>query len=590
MLSYSPPLKDIHFTLNEVLQAPAALARMPAFADVDADLIAQVCEQAGRFAAEVLFPLNAAGDRAGCRFDTGAVSAPPGFADAYRQFREGGWPALACAPDDGGQGLPQLLNCVLQEMLSAANHGWSMYTGLSHGAYACLSLHASAELKARYLPKLVSGEWLPTMCLTEPQAGSDLGLLRARAAPLADGSYAISGSKIFISGGEQDLSENIVHLVLARLPDAPAGSRGVSLFLVPKWLPDEGGRNAVHCSGIEHKMGIRGSATCSMEFDGATGWLVGEANRGVAAMFVMMNAARLQVGAQGLGIAETAYQNALAYAAERLQSKAVARPAERSGEAADPIALHPAIQRNLMTQRAYVEGGRMLAYWTGLTLDGAEHHADPAERAALHGLVSLITPVVKAMLTQQGFDGASQALQVFGGHGFIAETGIEQYVRDARVTMIYEGSNEVQAIDLLLRKVLADGGAKLEGFLAQVERSARAEGGGELAAQALALAELVRRLRAVTRAVAEGAVARPALPYQIAPEMLRLVGHCALAWLWLRAARAAIGLQPQDPEFCAAKRATAEYYFGFVLPETLQLFGVVDGCLRAGAADLAACA
>ena len=549
MLSYTPPLKDMQFVLNEVLQAPEFLATLPAFADVDAGLMQQVMEEAGRFSAEILFPLNAPGDRNGCLFDQGAVSTPHGFADAYRQFCEAGWPALACSAEHGGQGLPHVLNGVLYEMLCSTNHGWTMYPGLLHGAYACISEHASEELKARYLPRIVSGEWLPTMCLTEPQAGSDLGLLRTRAEPAADGSYAISVSNIFISGGEQDLTENIVHLVLARLPDAPPGSKGVSLFLVPKFLPDGSGgvvasgapgatgvpgaagdpgaavapgtglgaRNAVHCTGIEHKMGIRGSATCSMQFEQATGWLIGDANRGVSAMFVMMNAARLHVGLQGLGIAETAYQNSLAYARERLQMKAVGRPASRQREAADPIAMHPAVQRLLMTQRVYVEGGRMLAYWAGLISDGAEHHPDQEVRDALHEQGSLITPVLKAMLTEQGFQGASNALQVFGGHGFISETGIEQYMRDARVTMIYEGTNEIQAIDLLVRKVLADKGARLQYFLKQVDATAEGESANELALHAGKLSQLLARMRDVTQAITEAAANHPALPYRIAP-------------------------------------------------------------------------
>ncbi|HJU71018.1 MAG TPA: acyl-CoA dehydrogenase family protein [Paucimonas sp.] len=579
MLSYTPPLKDMQFVMADLLEAPAVFNAMPAFAYVDAELIRQVSEQAGRFASGILFPLNATGDRIGCIHENGAVRTPPGFADAYRQFCSAGWPALACAPEHGGQGLPHVLNCGLFEMLSAANHGWTMYAGLLHGAYTCLARHAGKELKARYLSQLVSGEWLATMCLTEPHAGSDLGLLRSKALPVEDGSFRITGNKIFISGGDQDMTSNIVHLVLARLPDAPAGSRGISLFLAPKFLPD-GARNAISCTGIEHKMGIHGSATCAMQFDGATGWLVGEAHRGLNAMFVMMNAARLHVGLQGLGIAETAYQNALAYARERVQMKAINRPVERRHEAADPIAMHPAVQRLLMTQRACVEGGRMLAYWAGLQLDIAEHHPDAGIRRDAHEQVGLITPIVKAMLTEQGFLGASQALQVFGGHGFICETGIEQYVRDARVTMIYEGTNEIQAIDLLMRKVLGDGGERLENFLAQVEQTVLPEQVGELAEHAGALAALVQGIRRVVPAIAAAGVDDPQAPFRIAGEMLRLIGHCTLAWLWLRAARAATVRLTRDPVFYGEKRQTACYYFGFLLPEVQQLFGVIDGCLR----------
>ena len=575
---YTPPLKDIRFALNDVLDAPSALAALPAFAEVDADLMRQVTEEAGRFAAEVLFPLNASGDRHGCRLENGDVHTPPGFADAYRQFRDAGWPAIVCAPEDGGQGLPHALNCVLYEMLSAANHGWTMYPGLLHGAYACLRRHASEELKARYLPKIVSGEWLPTMCLTEPAAGSDLGLLRTKAVPMDDGSVRISGSKIFISGGEQDLTDNIVHLVLARLPDAPAGSKGISLFLAPKFLPD-GTRNAIHCTGIEHKMGLRGSATCSMEFDGATGWLVGEAHRGLAAMFVMMNAARLNTGIQALGVADAAYQQALAYAQERQQLKAPVRPG-REKEAADPILLHPPVQRLLMTQRAIAEGGRMLAYWTALQLDAAEHHPDAETRHALEEQVSLITPIVKALFSDQGFQSASLALQVFGGHGYICETGIEQYMRDVRVMMLYEGTNEIQAVDLLIRKVLGDGGARLDRFLAEVENSAQAQCDGPAGGWAGMVLDLTRQAGSAAQSIAAAAAARPELPYRIAGEMLRLIGHCALAWMWLRAAAASMEREAQDPAFHKTKQSTARYYFTYLLPEARQLLGIIDACLQ----------
>jgi alkylation response protein AidB-like acyl-CoA dehydrogenase len=580
MLSYTPPLKDIQFVLFDLLQAPAVLNAYAPFAEVDRDLMQQVVEQAGRFAQEVLFPLNAAGD-AGCRFENGAVHTPAGFADAYRQYREAGWPGLTCAPEDGGQGLPHVLNGVLLEMLNSANMGWTMYPGLLHGAYACLVQHGSAELKARYLPQIVSGEWAVTMGMTEPHAGSDLGLLRATATPAGDGSFRITGTKIFMSGGEQDMTDNLIHLVLARLPGAPAGTRGLSLFLAPKVLPD-GARNAAHCIGIEHKMGLRGSATCAMQFDGATGWLIGEPNHGLNAMFAMMNTARLFVGSQGIGVAELAYQNALAYARERVQMKAVDRPASRQQETADPIVMHPAVQRLLMTQRAYIEGGRMLACWTGLTLDGARHHPDADMRHLMHEQLALITPIVKAMLTEQAFRGASQALQVFGGHGFISETGIEQTVRDIRVAMIYEGTNEIQAIDLLLRKILADGGERLQRFLAQVEQTATAEPAGSLASEAGTLLETTRSIRAVVQALLEASVNQPQTPYRIADEMLRLVGHCALAWLWLRAARIAEQMQEQDPVFYGGKRDTARYYFTYVFPEVQQLLGVVNACLRDG--------
>jgi hypothetical protein len=576
MAGYTAPLKDMQFVLSELFDAPAALAQLPRYEEVDADLIAQVLEEAGRFAAEVLFPLNASGDREGCRFDKGTVATPAGFAQAYLQFREAGWPALNCDAEHGGQQLPHVLNTALYEMLSAANHGWTMYPGLLHGAYACLRAHANEELKACYLPKIASGEWLPTMCLTEPAAGSDLGLLRTKAVPADDSSYRISGNKIFISGGEQDLTDNIVHLVLARLPDASAGSKGISLFLVPKVLPD-GTRNAVHCTGIEHKMGLRGSATCSMQFDGATGWLVGEPHHGLAAMFVMMNAARLNTGIQALGVADAAYQQAAAYADERLQLKAPVRPG-RESEAADPIIMHPSVQRLLKTQRAIVEGGRMLAYWTALQLDAAEHHSDAAARHALHEQVSLITPVIKAMFSEQGFQSTSLALQVFGGHGYICETGIEQYMRDVRVMMLYEGTNEIQGVDLLVRKVLGDGGKRLDGFLAQIEEYAQAETNGPVQAWAHLLLDLTRQTGMAAQSVAATAK-RPELPYQVAGDMLRLVGHCALAWCWLRAASIACAREDEDPAFFKAKQDTARHYFTCLMPETLQLLGVIEAAL-----------
>ncbi|MCI2808067.1 acyl-CoA dehydrogenase C-terminal domain-containing protein [Eoetvoesiella caeni] len=586
MFTYQPPLKDIQFVLSDLLNATEVLNQIPAFAEIDDGLMLQVVEEAGRFASEVLFPLNAVGDREGAQYAEGKVKTPTGFAAAYRQFCEAGWPALACDPEYGGQGLPNTLNSVLYEMLSATNHAWTMFPGLLHGAYACLHRHASVELKTRYLPKIISGEWLATMCLTEANAGSDLGLLRTKAVPQPDGSYLISGNKIFISGGEQDMTDNIVHLVLARLPDAPAGSKGISLFLVPKFLPQDealGERNAVQCTGIEHKMGIHGSPTCSMQFDQARGWLVGEPNHGLAAMFVMMNAARLAVGINGVAIAETSYQNSLAYAQERLQMRAVNRPAERKGEAADPIIMHPAVQRLLMTQRAYLEGGRMLTYWNALLLDNAEHHPDAAVRKSADEQLALMTPIIKSMLTEQGFQGASQALQVYGGHGYISETGIEQYLRDARITMVYEGTNEIQAVDLLMRKIIGDGGQRLEHFLEGVETAAQQHHSGPFAHYAGTLLSLAQRIRHCAGDIAKASASHPELPYTIASEMLRLVGHCALAWLWLRAADTAHRNHNSDPAFHQEKLSTADYYYSFVLPETQQLLSVIEGCLHEAA-------
>jgi alkylation response protein AidB-like acyl-CoA dehydrogenase len=568
----------MHYVLSDVLSATSLLQTEAGFNELDETLIQQVLEEAGRFTSEVLFPLNAPGDKQGCRFENGSVFTPDGFANAYRQFQESGWAGLACDPEYGGQGLPHVLHCVLQEMMISANHAWTMYAGLLHGAYTCIKLYGSEELKRHYLPKIVSGEWLATMCLTESQAGSDVGLLRTRAVEGGQGTYRISGNKIFISGGEQDLTENIVHLVLARLPGAPEGSKGISLFVVPKICPD-GRRNNVICTGIEHKMGIRGSATCSLEFAEATGWLLGEPHRGLAAMFVMMNAARMLVGAQGVGIAEAVYQNAGRYAEERLQMKAVTRPPERTYEPADPIFLHPPVKRLLATQRAYVEGGRMMLYWSGLLLDLAERHRSLERRQELEQMLALVTPVVKAFLTQKGFDGASNALQVYGGYGVMTETGVEQYLRDSRVTMIYEGTNEIQAIDLLVRKILGDRGARLARFLEEVERTAQSERSGPFARYAELLVALASDLASIARVLSGPGAAMPELAHWIAADMLRLMGHCIIGWLWLRSARASCNLREDDPEFHDGRLETAAHYFTYEFAETRAALAVVRTCL-----------
>lgn len=572
-MHYTPPLRDFAFVLDEVLQAPQVLRALPAHAEIDGELMMQVLEEAGRFAADVVAPLNGIGDREGCRLENGTVTTPPGFERAYAQFSAGGWPALACAPEHGGQGLPHVLDCALYEMLSAANHGWTMYPGLLHGAYACLAAHGSPELQARYLEKIASGQWLATMCLTEAQAGSDLGQLRTRAVPQEDGSYRLSGDKIFISGGEHDLTPNIIHLVLARLPDALPGSKGLSLFLAPRVL-DDGSRNGVHCTGIEHKMGIHGSATCSLHFEQAQAWLVGEAGRGLAAMFVMMNAARLHVGAQGLGLAEAAWQRASAYARERRQSRAPGS----SGN--DLIVRHPAVQKLLMEQRCRIEGARLLTCWAGLLLDLAEHDADAAQRRRHHERLEFITPVIKAFLTDQGFQCASRALQVFGGHGYVVETGIEQFMRDARITMIYEGTNEIQAIDFLMRKVLGDEGKRLDDFLTLVR--ADIEDGTQLGDQARLLANAVDKLSGLATRIASAAVQSPSLPYFVADEMLRLTGHVALGWMWLRAGRRALSAMASDAAWYGGKRDAACYHFAFVFAEVHQLSSVIEGCLATG--------
>ena len=521
-MDYQPHLDDIQSILLDVLDAPARLQALPAFAEVDTALMKQVLEEAGKFVTSEIAPLQRVGDETGAHYAAGQVTMPPGFRDAYQAFWQAGWPALACAPEDGGQGLPAVLEAVLYEMLSAANHGWTMAPGLLHGAYECLKHHGSDELKTRYLEKIATGEWLATMCLTEAHAGSDLGLVRTKAQPQADGSYRISGGKIFISGGEHDLTDNIVHLVLARLPDAAPGPKGLSLFLAPKVLP-EGTRNGVVCERIEEKMGLHGSPTCVLRFEEATGWLVGEPGKGLGAMFVMMNAARLHVGLQGIALLEAARQKASAYATERRQMRAP------GATQTSLIQDHPAIQRILSTQRAWIDGGRLLAYRTAVELDVIKHHPDTTRREAALRWCSLVTPVLKAAWTRQGFLGASECLQVFGGHGYVREWGIEQIVRDARITMIYEGTNEIQAIDLLVRKVLPDGGAALGALL------------DELAAETALSPEAQQRfhlLRTLATDLSRAAKDRVDLPYWVADDFLQALALALLGWAGERMAQA----------------------------------------------------
>jgi len=563
-MHYQPVLADTRFILEDVLQAPAQLQALAPFAEADAGLMQQILEEAGKFVANAIAPLSREGDETGCRFEAGRVTTPPGFKEAYQAFWQAGWPALACASEDGGQGLPWVLEGVLYEWLSAANHGWTMAPGLLHGAYECLKHHGSDALKARYLEKIATGEWLATMCLTEPQAGSDLGLVQTKAIPQAAGSYALSGTKIFISGGEHDLSDNIVHLVLARLPDATAGPKGLSLFLAPKLMPD-GSRNAAHCERIEEKMGLHGSPTCVMRFDEATGWLIGEANRGLNAMFVMMNAARLHVGLQGLGLLEAAWQRADAYAKERRQMRA---PGKGKGAGADLIAEHPAIRRLLDTQRAWIDGGRVLAYRTGIELDLAKHHPDAARRDSAQRWCSLVTPVLKAAFTDQAFHGASDCLQVFGGHGYVREGGIEQIVRDSRVAMIYEGTNEIQAIDLLVRKVLADGGAGLSALLLSLHEGLDAS----RPAHAATLQRFAQ-LRELTTSLAQAAPSSTELPYWVAGDYLRAVTLALMSWAWVQIESTASG---QPPERWSGP---ARAFCAWVLPEFDMRAGIIKAAI-----------
>jgi alkylation response protein AidB-like acyl-CoA dehydrogenase len=570
MWSYTPPLRDMLFVMEELLGVRKDWADIPAFSDIDVETVPQILDAAAQFAVETLAPINAAGDLQGCRYDSGNVTTPEGFAQAYMVYREAGWPSLACHPSKGGQGLPQLLNAALYEMLFAVNHAWSMYPGLAHGAYECLRTHATDALKATYLEKIVSGEWLTTMCLTEPQAGSDVGRVNTKALPQSDGTYAISGSKIFISGGEHDLTDNIVHMVLARLPDAPPGTKGISLFLVPKFIPGAApSRNGVQCEGIEKKMGIKGSATCVMTFAAATGWMIGEPNRGMAAMFVMMNAARLLVGLQGLGHAEMAYQNARRYAAERRQLRSPSRPdnavpTTRGG--ADPIAYHPATRKTLLTLRAYVEGQRAVAYWCAHLLDVSEHHPEGATRTTAHEHASLLTPIVKSFFTEKGFQLSSAALQLWGGYGYIHDFGIEQSLRDSRIAMIYEGTNEIQAIDLLIRKVIPDGGQSWSALLGILRDEARACATvAECAVYAALLSSTYDEFAVATHTIVSDAASDPELAHRVANDYLYLAGLLLVGSTWVRAAR--LAAPRSDETFYGDKLQTAQFYFDYLMPE-----------------------
>ena len=463
MQVYEAPLRDMRFVIHELFQDDG-FGDLPAHEEFTPDLIDAVIEEAARLAQDVLLPLNASGDLEGCVWENGVVRTPKGFKEAYTAFREGGWCALANDPKWGGQGLPETVNKLVEEMISASNVSFGLYPGLTHGGTTALKAHATPDLQERFLPKMVEGSWSGTMCLTESHCGTDLGLLRTKAVPQDDGSYKITGNKIFISAGDHDLTENIIHLVLARLPDAPKGVKGISLFVVPKYLPKEDGSvgpsNGVSCTGIEHKMGLKASATCQMSFDDATGWLVGEPNQGLAAMFTMMNTERVSVGIQGLGIATAAYQSAVAYAKDRIQGRALSGP-KRPDLAADPIIVHPDVRRMLMTMRTYTEGCRMLSMWVARAIDAERHSPDADVRQRADDMAALMTPVVKALLTDLGHDAAQIGVQVYGGHGYIREHGMEQYARDARIAMIYEGTNGVQALDLVGRKMPAHGGRLL---------------------------------------------------------------------------------------------------------------------------------
>jgi len=583
MPTYAAPLRDMRFVLTELAGAER-LRALPGCEELSPDLIDPVLEEAAKFCAEVLLPLNQPGDAEGCSLANGAVRTPEGFRAAYDAFRAGGWTALGADPQWGGQGLPKSIGGLVEEMICSANLAFGMYPGLSHGAYMAIARHGSPAQQALYLPKLASGEWSGTMCLTEPQCGTDLGLIRTRAVPQPDGSHRITGAKIFISAGEHDLTDNIIHLVLARLPDAPAGTRGISLFVVPKFLPTAegrpGARNGVTCTGLEHKMGIKASATCAMAFEEATGWLVGQPHRGLAAMFTMMNEARLGVGVQGLGIAEIAYQNARDYARDRLQGRALegARAPERP---ADPILVHPDIRRMLLTIRAMTEGCRALSALAALEHDVSLRHPDPQVRQQADDHVQLMTPIIKALFTDTGWEAAGLAMQVWGGHGYIRDNGIEQFARDARITQIYEGTNGVQALDLVGRKLGAHAGRYLRSFfhpaLAFIEAEAETP---EMEAFILPLSKAFGRLQQVTAELARRGLGDPFEAGAAASEYLRLFGLTALAYAWARMARIALDHPDDQSGFYRAKLATARFFMQRILPETSALSAK---CLAGGA-------
>ncbi|MFP7840578.1 acyl-CoA dehydrogenase C-terminal domain-containing protein [Pseudomonas aeruginosa] len=579
MPEYNAPLRDMRFLLNDVFDAPALWQRLPRLAErIDADTADAILEEAAKVTGGLLAPLNRSGDEEGAQWQDGAVRTPAGFREAYATYAEGGWVGLTGNPAHGGMGMPKMLAVQFEEMMYAANASFSLYSTLSAGACLALDAHGSEELKNRYLPNMYAGTWAGSMCLTEPHAGTDLGIIRTKAEPQADGSYRISGTKIFITGGEQDLTENIIHLVLAKLPDAPAGSRGISLFLVPKFLVGDdgalGARNAVHCGSIEHKMGIKASATCVMNFDGASGWLVGEVNKGLAAMFTMMNYERLSIGIQGIGCAEMSYQSAVAYARERLQSRAPTGPMARD-KAADPIIVHPDVRRMLLTMKALTEGGRAFSTYVGQQLDLAKYAEDQEERSQAEALVALLTPVAKAFFTDTGLESCVLGQQVFGGHGYIHEWGQEQLVRDVRIAQIYEGTNGIQALDLMGRKVVANGGLFLSIFSREV-RAFAAGANAELAEFVTPLLTALDLLDNLTQGIVARAGNDPREIGAASVEYLHLFGYTAYAYLWARMAAAALRQREVDPSFHDGKLATARFYFARILPRVHSLAAAVE--------------
>jgi len=582
MPSYRAPLRDIGFVLNELIGLER-YANLEGFSEASRDLVAAILEEGAKLCENELAPLNPVGDEEGCtRHSDGSVTTPSGFREAYRKYVEGGWQGLTAPAEHGGQGLPAVLGFAFEEMMISANLAFAMYPGLTNGAVACLNATASDEIKRRFLPPMIEGRWAGTMNLTEPQCGTDLGLIRTKALPQDDGSFSITGTKIFISAGEHDLAENIIHLVLARLPDAPSGTKGISLFVVPKYLPDDAGAtgpfNNVSCGSIEKKMGIHGNATAVLNYDGATGWLVGAPNDGLKNMFVMMNAARLGVGLQGLALSEVAYQNAAAYARERRQGRALTGAKEPEAKA-DPILVHPDVRRMLMNARAFNEGARALGLWTGIKVDLAHRAESEEERAEAEDLVSLLTPVIKGVFTDRGYANATEAQQVFGGHGYIREWGMEQFVRDARIAMLYEGTNGIQALDLVGRKLSRNNGRAVRAFFGEVSGFLE-EGGGDAAADFTApLGRALEDLQSSTMWLMTNSAENPDNAGAAATSYMHLMGLVAIGYMWARMAglaRARLANGADDRAFYEAKLATGRYFMSHVLPETASLRARVE--------------
>ncbi|MCD1637385.1 acyl-CoA dehydrogenase C-terminal domain-containing protein [Pseudomonas stutzeri] len=573
MADYQAPLRDMRFVLNEVFDAPKLWQTLPALAEVvDAETADAILEEAGKITANSIAPLNRSGDEEGCRWDAGAVSTPAGYRDAYQLYAEGGWVGVGGDPAFGGMGMPKVISAQVEEMMNSASLAFGLYPMLTSGACLSIYAHASEELKQKYLPNMYAGVWSGSMCLTEPHAGTDLGIIRTKAEPQADGSYKVSGTKIFITGGEHDLTENIIHLVLAKLPDAPAGSRGISLFLVPKVLVNDDGslgeRNSLSCGSIEHKMGIQASATCVMNFDGATGWMVGEANKGLAAMFTMMNYERLGVGIQGLATGERSYQSAIEYARERIQSRAPTGPIAQD-KAADPIIVHPDVRRMLLTMKALNEGGRAFSSYVALQLDIAKFSDDEAARQRAEAQVALLTPVAKAFLTDMGLETTVHGQQVFGGHGFIREWGQEQLVRDCRITQIYEGTNGIQALDLVGRKIVGSGGTMYQAFVDEI-RAFVASAGDDLNEFTEPLKAALDNLDELTAWVIDQAKANPNEIGAASVEYLHVFGYTAYAYMWARMAAVALAKQGEG-DFYQSKLGTARFYFARLLPRIHSL-------------------